>query len=227
MKTSVLPLVILMALIFSAALDDHGNQMMGMGPGGLRRPAEMLRAKDAAVREQGRQEILTARTELVTELSQIVREFSNHATGEKCPAHDAMRLLGDLRASEGIDVLVERIGFPFVRYPEAVDGPEPGGIIQLNTPGHYLQDYLPAINALRSIGKACIFPVAKKWALSSSRIERNACEAVLCGLDNAPGIQMDGALDWAYWHATSDGRRDEMQWTRRKLGLPSTPVLSK
>jgi hypothetical protein len=138
-----------------------------------------------------------------------------------------MRLLGDLRAPEGVDVLAERIGFPFVDYPEAADNGVGDFHPIFSRDGKQLPDYLPAINALKKIGKACIFPVAKKLASTTSRYEFDACEAVLSSLDQSNGIQLDGALDWAYWHAIDDNRRKEMQETRRKCGIPSVPVGSR
>lgn len=186
------------------------------------KPVEMLLSKDEAVRNKGQQEILKVRADLVAQLSMIIVDHTNQ-TSEPRPVEKVIDVLGELRAPESVDVLVEHIGFPFVAYPKKVDSGR-RAIERIDSRmGKSLEDYLPAIRALVKIGAPCILPVAKKLATTTNRNEFEACEAVLVSLRDPTGSELHGALDWAYKNAADNNRRIELSWTRRQLGLEPVP----
>lgn len=97
----------------------------------------------------------------------------------------AIRLLGEMRAAEGVDVLAEHIGFPYL----APFGTPMGG-----AGGHQFVDkspeeLFPAIDALLEIGEPSVDPILEKIAKTDSGVELNAYVAVLRGLEKRKNVR--------------------------------------
>ena len=102
----------------------------------------------------------------------------------------AMSTLGDIRATEAIDVLVSHIGFPGVGVEDDEDTIPPiaeGRISPLAIPTP-IERRLPAVGALVNIGEPCIDAVIEKIGTTDSGTERHACVAVLKGL-SGPSVR--------------------------------------
>ncbi len=179
--------------------------------------AQMLLSSEQAVREKARDEILAAHRQLVAELCSNVADHANHRSSAHGVA-ESIRMLGELRSREAIDVLVEHIGFPLVRYPDGTSiSPFPF------RPGQPLGDSLPAIGALIKIGPASVLPAARKLVATKSDVEYEACFDVLYSLRGGMmPVTVEEAMDWAYRTASPE-RRLRLSSTRRSLGMPPVP----
>lgn len=129
------------------------------------------------------------RKQIISELSRIVADPENHVFRPEA-VREAIQLLGELRSLEGIDVLVEYIGFPKVRHPDAgeYEGPTPRGgkPVPKGTPGaaERRAKQFPAVPALINIGPPCIDAVIAKFANTDSMIEHELLTDVLKGIDD-------------------------------------------
>ena len=133
---------------------------------------------------QAKQEILmqiqyqtpARRKQIASELAKIVADPQSHRQRPES-VKAAISLLGELRATEGVDALATHIGFPFIYHPQAGRPPFFGvGIL------YRLEASLPAIPALVSIGEPCIDAVVAKISKTDRVLEQNACIRVLKAL---------------------------------------------
>ena len=132
---------------------------------------------------------------MTSELSKIVADPENHVYRSES-VRKAMSCLGELRALEGIDVLVTYIGFPWVHHPDAGEYPgrRVGGKNKPPLKGSpqaskWLKQQLPAIPALINIGEPCIDAVILKLCNTDSILEHKACTAVLKELQQHSSIR--------------------------------------
>jgi len=161
------------------------------------RPSEERRMKivqSLLATQQAKQRILkrvkyqtlAQQKQIASELAKIVADPESHRNRPES-VKAAMSLLGELRAKEGADVLANHIGFPFIYHPEAGRPPLFGvgsvGSISI------LEESLPAIPALVSIGEPCIDVVIAKLSKTERVLEQNACIRVLTMLDQGPTIR--------------------------------------
>lgn len=158
------------------------------------RPMKTVRDKtvrmllsDFKTQEKAKKQILEERKKTISELTAIVADPENHVYRSES-VRKAMSCLGELRALEGIEVLVTYIGFPWVHHPDAGEypGPAVGG---RNSPGHPIERLLPAIPALINIGEPCIDAVIRKLCTTDNVLEHKACVAVLKNLEQHPSVR--------------------------------------
>jgi hypothetical protein len=123
------------------------------------------------VRAEARRELLHERNSTISQLISAIEEkadrSSNHAF-----VRDAMTVLGDIRASEAIDVLVRHIAYPRTATIEDRQFTS-AGRISIGDAG------LPAIDALVKIGEPCVDAVIMKIRTTTVANERIACVGVL------------------------------------------------
>jgi len=123
-------------------------------------------------------QIKSDRKELIKSLSELVADRNNHAA-HYLRVEKAMDLLGDLRAAEAADVLVENIGFP-----EVMPGDAPVHLGLLTGFGRMtLRERLPAIRALIQIGEPCVDRVIAKMLATPNVTEYEACVIVLKSME--------------------------------------------
>jgi len=132
---------------------------------------------------------------MAADLSKIVAAPKNHVV-RSYSVRKAMELLGELRAREGIDVLVTYIGFPTVQHPDAGEYP-PKGASGKNMPPpkgspqvtKWLMQRHPAVPALISIGEPCTDAVIHKLCNTDRRFEQSLCILVLKKLQRPASIR--------------------------------------
>lgn len=161
---------------------------------GRLKSVRMLLSKNYRTQQQAKQQILAERKKMTSELSAIVADPENHVYRPES-VRKAMELLGELRALEGIEVLVTYIGFPHVHHPDAGEYPDTGGgknkPVLKGSPGEakWLAEQFPAIGALINIGEPCIDAVISKLSTTDHPLEQTACTAVLKHLQQHPSVR--------------------------------------
>jgi hypothetical protein len=136
-------------------------------------------------RREAENEILNARNMVVSSLIQIIREEDNRSM-RPVSVDRAMRLLGELRAPEGVNVLIENIGFPILFEFGTPRGGTGGNSLIGKSPA----ELFPAVNALIAIGEPAIGPIIKRIAENQdSVIKRRAYIEVLRELDKKTAIR--------------------------------------
>jgi len=151
----------------------------------------LLLSKNYRTRQKATQQIYEERKTMTSELSAIVADPENHVHRPES-VRDAMRCLGQLRALEGIEVLVTYIGFPHVHHPDAGEYPRLTGgqnRPEFRAPIERLARRLPAIGALISIGEPCIDAVITKLSTTDNILEHKACTVVLKKLQQHPSVR--------------------------------------
>jgi hypothetical protein len=171
---------------------------------------ELLLSDDEAGRIRARNQILGLRAAHIAELSTIVRDADSQLN-RPASVQNAIEILGDLRAVEAIDVLVNSIAFPFVRYS---DPPiTPAWTISRDAE-------FPSANALAKIGEPSIMPVAKRIAVCDA-FDYLGCQAVLMQLRSSLNADlMNQAMDLAEATAKDEMRRADISNLRVWLQLP-------
>ncbi len=97
----------------------------------------------------------------------------------------AMTMLGDMRAVEAIQVLVDKIAYPAVVPPGIEVGP--GGLLPPSPRTGNPFEWLAAPEALISIGEVCVPKVLKRMSLTDHVLEHEALLGVLIVLEGEPG----------------------------------------
>lgn len=135
---------------------------------------QRLMSKDGEVLYTARDELVAGRKELIGQLIDIIRKKENRIYN-KTRVRAAMYILGEMRAVEAVEVLVEHLGFPHTGE---------GGVVVMH--GGMLGSSLkaagkmyPGVDALIKIGEPCLDAVVAK--LESPVIVRPYV-AVLVGL---------------------------------------------
>ena len=154
----------------------------------------LLLSKDYKTRQQAKQQILQERKNMTSELSAIVADPENHVYRPES-VRNAMLCLGQLRALEGIEVLVTYIGFPWVHHPDAGEYPGPRGGGKNKPPlkgspeaSKWLKQQCPAVPALINIGEPCIDAVIGKLS-TTENFEHRLCTLVLKELQQHPSVR--------------------------------------
>lgn len=155
---------------------------------------------DNAERKMAYDRIAQERQEVVARLVAIVSDEANYER-HFAAVHDAMSLLGKLRAREGIDALVEHIGFPEVM-PEG--NARPDLVVGLFREKQGEEEAFPAVGALANIGEPCIDAVIAKLSTTENPAEIASCLLVLKRLDRPP---VEARLRQAAERAKGDGKR--------------------
>lgn len=143
-------------------------------------------------REKAQQELLAARTKLISELIEIVADKQNYIQiATRDSVRRAMFILGEMRAIEATEVLVANIGFPDVLPRGAQEWP-------FASPPHTIASCplktWPAVEALIKIGEPSCKLVLDKLATTTSSSEDGACIRVLfelLGRDRASAVLKD------------------------------------
>lgn len=217
MRTTIAtPLVLAVVIGPALALGQHAQSTMATEQtSAVANRAQMLLSADKSVRDGARQDILDAHNKLIARLSENIANHANHRDSQEGVA-ESIRLLGELRSTKSIDVLVDHIGFPLVGYPDKLEFPP-------FRPGQPLRDSLPAIGSLIKIGPAAVLPVARKLVATESDLEYQACCDVLYSLrGGSMPVTVQEAMDWAY-RTADPNRRLRLSRSRPLLGLPPVP----
>jgi hypothetical protein len=121
---------------------------------------EGLLSKDPAQVNQARDELISARRDLIRQLKHIIEDPNNRAY-KRSSVRAAMVILGEMRALEAINLLVEHIGWPKLHkpgepfFPVAING----GDMVTTLPSYRRW---PAVDALVRIGEPSVDPVFRK-----------------------------------------------------------------
>ncbi len=165
---------------------------------------QLLLAEDPQVQQEAQERILEEQQNLIAQLSAIISDPDNHAHRSNAVAK-AMAILGESRDPGSVKVLVTYIGFPYVKHPEA--GEYPGPFVSMGVFNKTIEQLLPAVPALISIGEPCVDEVIKKLEATDSLIyEAAACEAVLKKLSQRPSVR--SKLELALEHNKTPKRRN-------------------
>ena len=118
---------------------------------------ERLMSKDGQEVAAAQNELVASRKTLIGQLIQIIEDKENRVYN-KTSVQTAMYILGEMRALEAIDVLVEQLGFPFT---------ENGGVTVMHGGMMFqrLEDagrMYPGVDALIKIGEPCLDAVLAK-----------------------------------------------------------------
>ena len=143
---------------------------------------ERLLSNDVNVIEKAKNELITTRKDLIERLIKIVNQKENRIKRE-ASVRAAIIVLGEMRAVEAIELLVDNIGFPYVREPYSE--PRPGPLAGSGTIGRGLsgiQKTYPGVGALIKIGEPCLRHVIDKLSSTGGVSEQQACLGVLVGL---------------------------------------------
>lgn len=142
---------------------------------------ERLLHKDGAEVKQARDELVAARKVLVGDLVAIIKEKKNRLR-KRASVEAAMFILGEMRAVEAVQVLVDHIGFPQVyEYTgESIPVDAEGGMLHRGIKG--FQKTYPAVKALIKIGEPCLSDLISKLSSTDHMTEEKACLGVLVGL---------------------------------------------
>jgi hypothetical protein len=135
-------------------------------------------------RKNAESQIIKDRNIMVMKLVALIREEDNRFKRPDS-VDRAMRLLGEMRAPAGVDILVEHIGFPIL----AEFGTPRGGTGGKSQMGKSPADLFPAVNALIAIGQPSIEPILKKIANDDDVVARRAYIEVLRELENRTAIR--------------------------------------
>ena len=155
----------------------------------------LLLSKNYRTQEKAKKQIFEERKKMTSELTAIIADPENHAYRRES-VRKAMSCLGELRAVEGIEVLVTYIGFPSVHHPDAGEYPGPPGGGRNKPPlkgspgeSKWLAWKFPAIPALINIGEPCIDAVIGKLSTTDNILEHRLCTAVLKELEQHPSVR--------------------------------------
>lgn len=178
---------------------------------------EMLASGNSNEAQQAKEVILEERRELISELSAIISDPQNRVQ-RRDAVEKAMSLLGELRAPEGVKVLVAHIGFPRERDPET--GELAIEVIHGGMFAKTIDELLPAVGALIDIGEPCIDEVIKKLSTTDDLLEIKACQTVLQKLNQPPSVR--ARLERAIGGA-APRKQDQLKKTLQMLDLPVAP----
>jgi len=143
-------------------------------------PIERLLSKDGQEIYAARNELLAAKKDLIAKLIDIIKEKENLLNNQPS-VRAAIFILGEMRAVEAIDVLVDQIGFPRIYEGEAgIVGLEGGTMFHRGLKN--IGKVYPAAGALIKIGEPCLDAVVTKLASTVGIFEPKACLGVLVGL---------------------------------------------
>jgi len=144
-------------------------------------PVERLLSKDGKEIYEAQNELFTARKDLIGQLINIVKDKQNRLR-RRASVRAAMFILGEMRAVEAVQVLVDHIGFPQVyEYTgESIPVDAEGGMLHRGIKG--FQKTYPAVKALIKIGEPCFSDLISKLSSTDHMTEKKACLGVLVGL---------------------------------------------
>ncbi len=142
---------------------------------------ERLLSKDGQEINEVQNELLTARKDLIARLINIVDEKENRLT-RRASVRATIFILGEMRAVEAVQVLVDHIGFPQVyEYTgESIPVDAEGGMLHRGIKG--FQKTYPAVKALIKIGEPCLSDLISKLSSTDHMTEEKACLGVLVSL---------------------------------------------
>ena len=156
-------------LLLGAARQDERPQVM-----------ERLLSKDPVQVNQARDELVLARRDLIGQLKRIIEDPNNRAY--KSPSVEAaMFILGEMRAFEAVDVLVEHIAWPIVQKPDEPRHPwEIRSRYMVTTLASFRG--FPSVDALVRIGEPSVDPVFRRLTAARGEFELKAYLSVLIWL---------------------------------------------
>jgi hypothetical protein len=131
---------------------------------------QALLSNDREGRVQARRELAEDRRDLIAKLSRAIEEKTQRTSNEHVVG-ELMSVLGDMQATEAIDVLVKHISYP--RTAKIDDRVRDG------VSGFSFIDSGPAVDALVRIGEPCVDAVIWKIRTTKVQEERIACVGVL------------------------------------------------
>ena len=176
----------LLGLCVIAALSVGAGQAQGQESA-----VKRLLSDEATTILQAQEELLAARTDLISQLISVVDSQQNHETRRES-VRASMFILGEMRATQAVPVLVKYIAFrddPSARFAQ----PHRFGSGPLEQEG-------PAVQALVKIGEPCLKAIIGKLATTYHVGEQAACIRVLIELrerDAASAMLVDAIAEEA------------------------------
>ncbi len=175
----------LLGLCVIAALSIGAGQAQGQ-ESALKR----LLSNEPTTRLQAQQELLAARTDLISQLIGIVDSEENQQTRRES-VRATMFILGEMRATQAVSVLVQYIAF--------ADEPTVVTAAPYRLGSRPLEQ-MPAVQALVKIGEPCLKAVINKLATTYHVTEQKCCIRVLIELrerDAASAMLVDAIAEEA------------------------------
>jgi len=168
-----------------------------------------LLSNAATTRKKAQNELLAARSNLVSGLIAIVKDKKNQLTR---PRQDsvarAMFILGEMRAPEAVEILVSNIAFPDT-LPQGAERTPRIVVVHGSTLRSRPLRTMPAVQALAKIGEPCIEATINKLATTYNVAEQDACFRVLIEL-REPGLA-SAMLKRAVARETDPKKRERLQ----------------
>ena len=164
---------------------------------------QLLLAEDPQVQQAAQERILEEQRNLIAQLSAIISDPDNHAHRSNAVAK-AMAILGESRSRVGQGFgNLHRVSL-CATIPMLANIPtQHSGWESFNKT---IEQLLPAVPALISIGEPCVDEVIKKLATTDDGVyEAKACEAVLKKLSQRPSVR--SKLERALEHNKTPKRR--------------------
>jgi hypothetical protein len=144
---------------------------------------QRIRAKDSEVRREAKEEIIAGRKRTISALLDVVEDSS---TNDHHSVALAIFCLGEMRAVESINVLVEKIVFPYGG--QGWGHPKFGGY-SAGVEARSVREWYVAVDALLKIGEPCIPSIINRLSMANTRRENDACKALLLLLRSASEVE--------------------------------------
>jgi hypothetical protein len=179
-----------------------------------KKPAvERLLSEETAEIAEATEELIETRKQLIRQLIELIENEQNRQLRHPC-VRSAIYILGEMRALEAIDVLVEHI-----RYPEGivVDGLiiDVGPALLRGGGVSGIERICPAVPALIKIGHPCLGKVMTKLYSTEPSYEVDGCLAVLIGLRGIQAVK--GDLNTRLDKETDQKKRERLETAIKRL----------
>ncbi len=178
---------------------------------------KQLASSDTDTRYQVQKRILKERNNMIAELVALIDDPGNQYQRPDSVTK-AIETLGAIRAVEGIDVLTQFIGFPWIYHPRAKE--QERRVPILNFGNMPRADRTPAVKSLIAIGEPCVPKVIAKLAETEGDFEHRACISVLRRLDEH--VRVREALQEALLQASDEPAKQRIERALRDLAQTST-----
>ena len=223
----VISLVVLSCSLGASSLILSGDDKPPDDDAAIRKATQMLLSDDPTIRERGGEMVRQQYSQQVTALKELILEKDNfmHHT-ESVEA--SIGLLGEMRAVEAVDLLVDVIRYPECAHPDAKSVEEIACTLRsrrgrgsLSTGFGAIEEQYPAVRALIRIGEPCLDKVIERIANQNFTGARDPLVVVLKGLKPHAAVRkrIEDAITAASGH-----RRENLEQALKFLDQP-TPTL--
>lgn len=223
----VVSLFVLSCTLGASSLIFSGDDKPSGDEDAIRKATQMLLSDDPAVRARGSEMMRQHYSQQVAALKELIRDKDNFMHHTKS-VEASIGLLGEMRAVEAVDLLIDVIRYPECAHPDAKSVEEIACTLRsrrgrgsLSTGFGPIKDEYPAVRALIRIGEPCLDKVIERIANQNSTGARDPLVVVLKGLKPHAPVRkrIEDAITAASGH-----RRENLEQALKFLDQP-TPTL--